>query len=231
SIIFTAVVGLMAILSTQDLIFDNWLMEKKLLRAGYYSLCLFASFNLLLPLFVPLPGQFTLPMAAFLAVLGFVVLHYPRWLLKKGHLRWVLLGSAFIAGGFYLVRAFIPPTPLKVSQTTITARAPSREHPPRGDGVYRIHRKDMEDKRIYCVHVLESPVNPRDRFEHVWLMNDKVIKRKALRKLKLKGDKYLIWSSIEHTESGCLSLRGDWEVDLRTGGGQILKKRSFLVVE
>ncbi len=231
SVIFTVVVGLMAILSTQDLIFDNWLMEKKLLRAGYYSLCLFASFNLLLPLFLPLPGQYTLPLAAFLAVLGFVVLHYPRWLFKKGHLRWVLLGGALVAGGCYGIRGFIPPTPLKVSQTTLTARAPSRGDLPRGDGVYRIHRLDMENREIYCVHVLESPVNPRDRFLHEWRMDGKIVTKKPLRKLKISGDRYLIWSSIRHTETGAVNLAGDWNVRLLTGGGQILKKRSFLVVE
>ncbi len=231
NIFFTLVVAFLAVLSTQDLIFDNWLMEKKPLRAGFYALCLFASFNLLLPLFLPLPTRYTLVMAAFFATIGFVVLHYPHWILRQGHLRWVFLGSCAVAGLVYLLRGAIPPAPFKIAQTTVTARKPKSENPPRGDGVFRIHHRDMMEKEIYCVHVLESPIPPRGLFKHVWSRDDVRVHTKILRKLPLKGGKYLLWSSLKHAETGTLRLTGEWEVELFTSGGQILKKRSFLVVQ
>jgi Family of unknown function (DUF5924) len=231
NMIFTLLVGVLAILATQDLIFDHWLMEKKPLRAGFYAICLFASFNLLLPLFLPLPTKYTVVMASFFASLAFVMLHYPRWIMKKGYLRWVILGSSILAGGCFMIRSVVPPAPYKISKTVITAIKPNAKKPPRYDGVFRIHEKDMDTKEIFCVHILESPINPLDAFHHVWTRNTRFIKKKRLRKQIISVGRYLIWSSIKHSETGSAKVDGDWEVKLFTGGGQILKKRSFLVVK
>jgi Family of unknown function (DUF5924)/Protein of unknown function (DUF2914) len=231
NMIFTGIVGVLAILSTQDLIFDNWLMERKPLRAAFYSFCLFSSFNLLLPLFLPLPIQFTLPLAAFLGIFGFVILHYPKLIFKNKKLRWVVLGAALVAGGCYSLRSYVPPAPYKISKTTLTAVKPTIEELPEGEGVYRIHEKDIKTKTIYCAHILESPVSPKDDFVHVWYRNNNEVYRKKLNKKTLGKNRYLIFSSIKDEDIGSVNSDGEWKIILSTTGGQKLNKRSFLVVK
>ncbi|MBU1218751.1 hypothetical protein KKF34_12405 [Myxococcota bacterium] len=228
--IFTAIVGMVALLSTQDLIFDNWLMEKKFLRAAFYSFCLFASFDLLLPLFIPLPTHFTLMIAAFLAVFAFVILHYPALLFKKGYLRWIVIAGFAVAGIFYTFRSFIPPAPYKITISQLSAAKPDSSTPPDNEGIRRIHTDDFNSKKLFLSHILESPVYPRDSFRHIWKLNGKVIKKESLIKSRVSKDKYLIWSSLCWEDIGIMDVTGHWTVILQTGGDQILKKRSFLVV-
>ncbi|MBN2724319.1 MAG: hypothetical protein JXR95_09635 [Deltaproteobacteria bacterium] len=229
--LFTIVVGVLALLSTQDLIFDNWLMENKFLRAGFYSFCLFASFDLLLPLFLPLPTNYTLPLAAFGAVFGFVILHYPKLIFKKGYLRWVILGGIAVAGGCYTIRSFVPPAPYKIGISHLGTMRPTTQSPPLSQGAWRIHTEDFEEKTFYMSHILESPVYPRDNFYHLWKFEGKTVKKARVFKQKISKDTYLLWSSLSSTEVGSMNLTGNWHIILNTAGDQMLKKRGFMVVK
>lgn len=76
-----------------------------------------------------------------------------------------------------------------------------------------------------------EPHPPRGVFKHIWYRDGKRVRAKAVRKLHYRKERYLLWSSIKHTETGSLRLTGEWTVKLFTSGGQILKKRAFLVVK
>nr|MDA3864289.1 DUF5924 family protein [Deltaproteobacteria bacterium] len=227
---FTLLLGILAVLSTQDLIFDNWLMENKILRATYYTLCLFASFDLLLPLFIPIPTRYILPLAAFLSVFGFIALHYPKLIFKKGKLRWIIISGLVIGYGCHQAEILVPAAPYKISQTAITAVTPDQFQKSPFAGVRKIHENDFKKKKLYCINILETPMYPRDTFTHIWSRNGETLLKKDVKKLKLGNGDYLLWTSMEYSNLSTIKTLGNWHVELSTGGRRLLNNHYFMVV-
>ena len=229
--IFTAAVGILAILSTQDLFFDNFLMDHKWIRNAYYAFCLFASFHLLLPVFLPFPLHYTIVLSSFFAVFAFFVLHMPSFVWKEKNLRWVLLIAAGAAGGCYGVRQLVPPVPYKIVQSGMTGEdltLSDQEYP---EGVHLISLEDHRTRPITAFQIVHSPVFPHDTFTHEYRHEDELISRQAVHRRHLGGNRTLLYSSLAFEEAGLGDPTGEWTLVLRTEGGLYLKSHRFTIVQ
>jgi hypothetical protein len=121
NVLFLALLGGLAVLSCIDLLFDRWLRRWPVFALTFFALIAFAAINLLLPLLVGLPAQFSAPIAATLAVAGAAPLalrRAPRGLGPR--LRLVFAGGVMLGVPVGLP-SLIPPVPLRLERATFAS--------------------------------------------------------------------------------------------------------------
>ncbi|PKN27259.1 MAG: hypothetical protein CVU65_02980 [Deltaproteobacteria bacterium HGW-Deltaproteobacteria-22] len=229
--LFTAAVGVLAVLSTQDLFFDNFLMEHKWIRNAYYAFCLFASFHLLLPVLMPFPLHYTIMLSAFFAVFAFFVLHMPQFVWREKHFRWVLVIAMGSAAGCYTVRQLVPPVPYRVVQSGVTGEdltLPGEAYP---TGVHFISAADYRERPMMAFQIIQSPTFPHDFFWHEYRRGSELVSRQHVARRHLGDNRYLLYSRLSYDQIGVGDPTGDWTLVLRTEGGIYLKSHVFTIVE
>ena len=118
SMAFVGLLGVLAVLSCIDLLFDRWLRSSLVVRLAFFALVTFAAVNLLIPVLLPVDPTVGTRVAAGVAVLAALPLALqgvrPS---RKGR---ALLGGA--AAAFLVVTlAFpelVPPVPLRLQSAT-----------------------------------------------------------------------------------------------------------------
>src|SRR5918996_1661660 len=114
NVVFVVLVGLSALLSTLDLIYDRHLSVRRGLAAGFFAFNLFALINVMLPILWSVSNTQTTRISGVLAFAGFLSLAYPA---SQSIIRRIALvfGIGFIILGVVeLGRTFIPPAPLRL---------------------------------------------------------------------------------------------------------------------
>lgn len=228
---FTAAVGALAVLSTQDLFFDNFLMEHKWIRNAYFAFCLFAAFHLLLPVLLPFPLHYTIAASAFCATFAFFVLHLPQFVWQEKHFRWVLVIAIGAAAVVWVVRPLVPPVPYRVVQSGVTGEdltLPDQAFP---HGVHDLAAADYRERPLWAYQILHCPTFPHDTFWHEYRRGSALVSRQAVARRPLGGGRYLLWSRLSYDDLGLGDPSGDWTLTLRTSGGIYLKSHSFTIVE
>ena len=155
-----------AIVSTLDLVFDNFIMERRVLASCMYGVALFGALNVLVPMVFGL-GHFTglmvaagatAPAVALLSFRAKTVLSLQGLLITAG----ATLG---LLGGAYVGRAAIPPAPMSLSNSAVGHGTPgSYECLP---GAKRVMRADQLDG-LRCGSRVTEPGGLRDQIVHVW---------------------------------------------------------------
>ncbi len=229
--VFTAALGVLAVLSTQDLFFDNFLMERKWFRNIYFSFCLLASFHLMLPVLLPLPLHITLPLAAFAAAFTFFLLHMPAFVWKEHHLRWVFASCAGAALLLFLARPLLPPVPYRVVRTTITGEAIDASGGVTPAGVYFVPVHELQHRPLHACSLIESPTFPHDLFRHEYRHRGRLVLSARTSRQDLGGGRYRLVSSLDWRDLAILETGGTWSVTLVTAGGVVMDSAEFEVVD
>lgn len=227
---FVFLLGLLAILSTMDIIFDHWLVRHRVLASIYYGLTLFAAVNLVIPAFFPnVRTIVTLMASALLSVLGFWLLHFELSGFKERR-TWLLLGvtAAVFMGIVYVGRAGIPPVPLYVKHAAVgTQRLP--------DGrlaleVGRVHKSLVSD--LHAVSDVALPGGEGDEFRHRWRYRDGGYEKTVrATKVPLEGGAIRLASTHPHINLPAAGYVGRWTVDVMTVDDQIVGRARFEVIE
>ena len=68
NIVFSLLLGGLAVLSCVDLVFDRWLRTRPLFGLVYFAIVTFAALNLMFPILLPVDPAFGTPLAALVAV-------------------------------------------------------------------------------------------------------------------------------------------------------------------
>src|SRR5512135_1433720 len=115
NVAFVILVGLSAILSTLDIVYDRHVSVKRGLTAAFFAFNLFALINVMLPILWSVSNTATTRISALMAFLGFLTLRYPS---SPSSLRRAAIVSATglaILGAVELGRSMIPPVPLRLA--------------------------------------------------------------------------------------------------------------------
>ena len=227
---FIFVMGLLALLSTMDLIFDHFLMRHRVWASVYYGLTLFACVNLVLPAFLPnLRTVVTLGSSAAIAVLGFFALHFPFSALREKK-TWAILAVAVtvFSGGVVLARRGIPPVPLYLQHAAV-----GPELLPDGRlavEVSVVHVSKLND--LYAVTDVALPGGEGDDFVHVWRFKDGdfVMETETDRVEGAPKGAVRLRSTMPHAALPA-SPAGRWTVDVQTADGQLVGRARFEVIE
>lgn len=216
---------LCAVLSTMDLVFDNFIMEHRNIAAGMYGLCMFSVINLLLPLTFHVAHFAALMTAAAVTPLAVALLSYRlSSVFRIRGLGLVGLCTAGLAAGCYYGRGFVPPAPMAMSAGGIGhGTKGSYECVP---GPIRAMPLEQVD-HLRCVSQITEPGGINDSVVHIWKHRGKELTRISPRKLHGCSGEVLI-SELD-PESMPKKKTGPWSCTVETIDGQLVGLMSFKV--
>ncbi|MFH2007939.1 MAG: DUF5924 family protein [bacterium] len=228
---FLVAIVICAILSTQDIIFDRHIMENKLLASFFYAFCLFASFNIFLPLLAGVRNIVSLYLSGVFTLILFCSLHFRanQLLSRAGAVAMVVALGLFLTLLEWGRRA-IPPAPIRQVSSTMAVARDKLTGKPVGR-FYRIHVEDLKDATLYCFTKIETPLKIKEDIKHIW--------RKRGRRRPWYQKKFnTVHSRSEEGVALVSELStfppnpaGEWIVEAMTTGGQLIGETRFLVVK
>jgi hypothetical protein len=227
---FVVLLGLCALLSTLDLVFDRVLMKWKVLASAFYAITLFSGLNLALPALLPETRTLhTLLAAAAVTAVAFFSMHVP-WKQMKRRLDAALLVLAVAGsvGAAYLARRAIPPVPMYLS---LGAVGPMKLPDGRlAMDVKSVHASFLQT--LIAVTDVIVPGGEGDRLSHVWRRDGEDVLHTNDDAAHVAGPAGTV--RLRSTLAGRQlpkALAGSWSVDVETEDGQIVGRVPFTVTE
>jgi hypothetical protein len=217
--------GLCAVLSTLDVVFDQYILPNRPAAALLYGICLFALLNLILPLLTTLSHAQSLLLAGLAAPPAAALLRFRvRTVLAPLGLLVTLAIAGGVGAGAWLLRSAIPPAPLALVYGAVGHGAPGAyEVLPGKITVVRAGQLD----ELRCVTQLVDPSGAPDPLLHVWRHRGRIVATVAptdvasdepasrvLRSMlpALPEDPLGSWSCTVQTDEGQLVGRVSWKV-------------------
>jgi hypothetical protein len=216
-----------AVLSTMDLVFDHFVMERRWLASAMYGLAMFALLNVLLPLVVECDHATGLIIAAAATPASVALLSFSvrSVLSPQGAILTLGMTGALLAGVWY-GRAFIPPAPLTMSETSVGHGAPgSYECLPASKHQLRADQLDQ----LRCGSLVLEPGGLKEPLVHVWLFAGRELARQTPTQVTCDGDRIVFRSELELAKLPKDPV-GKWTCETWTHGGQLVGVRNFEVV-
>lgn len=225
--VFTAFLVLAAIISIVDPIYYRWLAPRRWLYFSFHGMTLFAVLLTALPIMFHLPTSESYGWALLVSVL----LTLPK-VAKTSSLVWwkrsaAMLGLALVVGlSGMLVRPWIPPATLRLTQVAITDQIDRDTRSP----VHTFKRVTPAQLRqgLYAYTAIQAPRGLHERIYHVWTHEGKVIDRVAL---EIKGVREAGFRSWSHKQNFPEHSLGRWRILVTTEANQVIGSLRFRVVE
>ena len=155
-----------AVVSTMDLVFDNFIMERRFLAAAMYGLAMFGVLNVMLPLVAGFDHFTGLIVAAAATPASVAVLSFriKEVLSAQGALLTITM-TGVLLGAVWFGRAFVPPAPLAMPETAVGhGSLSSYECLPPSKHVIHAHQLD----HLRCGSLLREPGGIKEAVVHVW---------------------------------------------------------------
>lgn len=216
-----------AVVSTMDLVFDNFIMERRLLASAMYGLAMFGVLNVMLPLVGGLDHLSSLTIAACATPASVALLSFSlrQVVSPQGALLTVTLTAALFAAVWF-GRAAIPPAPLAMPETAIGhGTRSSYECLPASKHVLRAHQLDQ----LRCGSLLREPGGIKEPVVHVWTLDGREIDRVVPTRLPCDGEGAVFVSTVTPGRVPT-DPRGRWACTTLTEGGQLVGVRKFQVI-
>jgi hypothetical protein len=218
-----------AIVSTMDLVFDHFVMERRWLASAMYGLAMFGVLNVLLPLVVGVDHLTGLIVAAAATPTSVALLSFSvrQVLSPYGALLTVALTAALL-GAVWFGRAAIPPAPLAMAETAVghSKLAPDPWECLPGS-IHKLRRGELANLR--CGSYLREPGGLKEDIVHVWTHRGVEVVRKTPERLACDGDGVVFRSFLTKDELPEDPV-GKWTCTTLTVGGQLVGVRRFEVL-
>ena len=217
-----------AVVSTMDLVFDNFIMERRWLVSGMYGVAMFGVLNVMLPLVMGMEHMTALVIAALATPLSVALLSFSvkQVLSAQGVLLTLSLSGALV-GGVWYGRIFVPPAPLAMPETAVGhGTLGSYECMPGSKHEMRATQLDG----LRCGSLLREPGGLKEGVVHEWKHEGRVVRRVTPTQLvKCDGDGVVFRSEFP-PESMPTNPVGAWECTTYTEHGQLVGIRKFKVL-
>lgn len=216
-----------AVVSTMDLVFDNYVMERRVVASTMYGVCVFAVLNLNLPLVFRFSHFDALLAAAgatapTVALLGFRMKTVTS---ARGILITSAVSVAMVVAVYY-GRVAIPPAPMAMTHGAVGHGAPGQyECVP---GPIDTMPRDQLDLLRCVTHIVE-PGGFNDEVVHVWRHDGRVVARVAPDAMP-ECEKVVLRSTLGDANLPA-DPRGKWSCTAETGDGQLIGRKTWRVVD
>ncbi len=224
---FVVILGVCAVLSTLDVVFDHVLMRFKVAASVFYFLTLFCCLNLVIPaLFPNMRSVVTLVAAAVISALAFWTMHIPvRFLGRPLVATLLVVWSAGSLVGAYFGRTYVPPVAMYVASGAVGPELLE-------DGRLAIEASRMHTSRVegdlHAVTVVSVPGGKGDTLVHVWRKDGDVLQRSTDVDVMPSGTVGAVrLSSSLAPENNPADRVGAWWVDVETTDGQLVGRVTF----
>lgn len=216
-----------AIVSTMDLVFDHFVMERRWLASAMYGLAMFGVLNVLLPLVVGVEHSVGLFVAAAATPISVALLSFSvrAVMSPQGAVLTLGMTGALLAAAFF-GRQFVPPAPLAMTETAVGhGTAGSYECLPGSKHQMRVSQLDG----LRCGSLLREPGGIKEDVVHVWTHRGHEVARIAPTRMHCDGDG-VVYRSYFPAKSLPTDPTGAWACITETVGGQLVGLRKFDVL-
>ncbi len=216
-----------AVLSTMDLVFDHFVMERRWLASAMYGIAMFALLNVLLPLVLECDHFTGLIIAAAATPASVALLSFSvrSVLSPQGAVLTLGMTGAMFAGVWY-GRTFIPPAPLAMPETSVGhGTIGSYECLPASK--HQILANQLDGLR--CGSLLREPGGIKEPIVHVWKLHDRVVTRVTPEPKHCDGDG-AVFVSVFPAADLPKDPTGTWACETFTKNGQLVGVRKFEVL-
>ena len=217
NIVFVVLVGLSALLSTLDIVYDRHLAVKRYFTATFFAFNLFALINIMLPILWSVSNTLATRISGVLAFIGFLTLGYPT---VPALLRRIAL-VAGIGIIFFMVtefgRPFIPPAPLRMASVEF-GTAFDRQSLQMLAPVTELSAGNSV--QLYGMTAIKAPLGLLERIRHHWYENRKTVCASSFHDVvggRAAG--FRLWTSCTFS---ALAPNTGVRLDLETEGGQLI---------
>jgi hypothetical protein len=215
NIAFVVLVGLSALVSTLDIIYDRHISVRRYLAAGFFAFNLFALINIMLPILWSISNTLTTRVSGMIAFLGFLTLGYPESPSMSRRISAVLGSAVLVLGAAELARPFIPPAPLRLASVEFGSdfeRESLRVIAPLSE------LKSGAPAQLYGLTAVKAPLGLREMLQHRWYLNGKLICASPFYNV-VGGREAGLWTicAFDAIPNGA-----ELRLDLETEGGQLV---------
>ena len=213
------------VVSTMDLVFDNFIMERRLLASAMYGLAMFGLLNVLLPLVFGVTHVYGLFVAAAATPGAVALLSFPlRSVTSPQGVILTLGATAGLLAAMYFGRVIMPPAPLAMPETTVGhGSLAGYECLPPSKHVIRESQLDG----LRCGSWLEEPGGLKEEIVHVWERDGSEVARVVPERVPCDGEGAVFRSFLTELPA---DPRGHWICKTMTKGGQLVGLRKFEII-
>lgn len=217
-----------AVISTLDLVFDNFVMERRLLASTMYGLAMFGVLNVMLPLVAGLEHRTSLLVAAAVAPASVALLSFSlRQVLSPYGALLVVVVTAVLIGAVWFGRSGIPPAPLAMLETAVGhGTLGSYECLPGSKHQIRANKLDG----LRCGSMMREPGGIKEDVIHVWSRRGRELVRVTPEHLRCDDGDGDVYRSLFPVGEMPADPTGRWSCTTWTIGGQLVGIRKFEVV-
>jgi len=219
------------VVSTMDLVFDNFIMERRLLAAAMYGLAMFGVLNVLLPLVAKTDHITGLVVAAAATPASVALLSFSvKQVLSPQGVLLTLAMTGALVGAVWYGRVFIPPAPLALVEVAVGhGTAGSYECLPASK-----HRMDAAQlDGLRCGALLREPGGLKEPVVHVWMYKGHELARVVPEKLRCDAvdPDDIVFRSTFPPALLPKDPTGKWSCATYTVSGQLVGVKKFEVVQ
>jgi hypothetical protein len=217
-----------AVLSTLDVVFDRFIMERRALASVMYGVCLFGVLNLMLPLVLRVPHFRALLIAAAATAPAVALLTFRvRTVFSPGGLALTLLAACALTAGAWFGRAFVPPAPLALVAGAV------------GHGTLGSHEGLPGRKRriratqllqLRCGSELAEPGGLVEPVVHVWTFRGRTLARLRPERVDDDDPRSTLLRTYFPEAAMPKDPVGPWSCRVETTEGQLVGVMPFEVV-
>jgi hypothetical protein len=222
NMIFVLLVGVSAVLSTLDVIYDRHLSVSRSLTAIFFAFNLFALINVMLPVLWSVSNTWTTRLSALLAAMAFLTLFHPLFRSKRRRVALGLLIAVLWLVAVERGRAFIPPAPLRLASAEF------------GMG-FQQETLSLESRvtevatgrsvRLYGLTAIKAPLGLKENVQHRWYQNGKLIWASPFYNVTGgREEGFRLWTACTFEN---ITSATELRLDLETEGGQLIGRAAL----
>jgi len=217
-----------AVLSTLDVVFDRFIMERRGLASIMYGVCLFGVLNLVLPLALRIPHFHALLMAAACTAPAVALLTFRvRSVFVGRGLPLTLVATAALTAGAWFGRAAVPPAPLSMSAGAVGHGTLGGYEALPGR---KTRMRSTQLAQLRCGAELTEPGGLIDATVHVWTFRGRIVARVPPSEVVDEDPRSTVLRSFLPTAALPRDPLGGWTCRVETVDGQLVGVMPFEVV-
>ncbi len=227
--LYVVLLALLAVFSCFDIPFDRLLRSNRSFALGFFALVSFSALQFFLPVLLRIPVHFGAYLAGVLAYLAALALALPwRELRVPRRLLAAALGAVVVLGGVRLLRPLVPPVPLRLLKIKIADHLDPRTLRTSDDLGERIPAQAVADGTLYVVATVFAPAELPTRIVIRTTHQGKDIRTSRTVELSAHPRGFRVWDLLRAPSGGFPP--GRYRVEVVTGEGQLVGRRSFTIL-
>lgn len=224
---FTGLLLIAALVSIVDPLYFRWLAPRRWLYFTFHGITLFAVLLVALPIIFQLPTAQSYAWSlgiALVITLPNVVGELPwRWW-QRGCA--IILLAALVSMAAFIVRPWVPPATLWLTQVAITDSIDSDSRSP--ENSLLVISQEQLRKGLFAYTAIHAPRGLNERIYHEWQLNGRPVDKVAL---EINGGREAGYRAWSHKENFPEHSLGRWQIRVVTEANQVIGILRFRVVE